>query len=379
LNTHEFIPYGRHTIDQADIDAVTTVLQGDWLTTGPAVDDFEHALERVTGAPTTAVNSGTAALHCAYAAAGLGPETELVTTPMTFVATAAAALHLGATVRFADVSDDTLNLDPQHAEELCGPATRAITAVDFAGHPADLAMLRQVVDRHDALLIEDAAHSLGGSYRGQPVGSIADLTTFSFHPVKTITTAEGGAVASLSQELLEKVQRFRNHGLVREPEKQRYGSEGDWHQEVHRLGLNYRLPDVLAALGRSQLNKLEQFVIRRRELVDRYNELLVEVSGIRLPIRRDDVEPAWHLYPIRILEERRRHVFDYLRSQAIGVQVHYLPVHRHPVFEDLGYANGSCPVAEKAYEELLSLPLHPQITDSQQDRIVEQLSLALQK
>ena len=375
--TDGWIPYGRQLVDDDDIAAVTTSLRSGWLTTGPAVDTFEAELSSVAGAPAVAVSSGTAALHAAYAAAGVGPETELVTTPMTFVATAAVACALGARVRFVDVDDRTLNLDPEAVGAACSSATRVVAPVDYAGHPADLEPLKAQAHAVGALLVEDASHSLGAEYRGRPIGAVADMTTFSFHPVKLITTGEGGAVATGNAELERTVRRFRTHGLVRDPDSHRMQGEGAWHQEVHELGLNYRLADPLAALGTSQLRKLSRFIDRRTELARRYHSNLASVEGIRLPITLEDVRHAWHLYPIRVLEGRRRHVFDFLRSKGIGVQVHYLPVHLHPVFSDMGYEKGSCPVAEQAYDELISLPLFPDLTDDLQDRVMEELRAGL--
>jgi perosamine synthetase len=374
----EPIPYGRQSVSAEDIEAVVDVLRSDYLTTGPAVTRFEDALTSATGAAgVVAVSSGTAALHAAYAACGLGPGTELVTTPLTFMATASAALHLGASVRFADVEDDTLTLSPQTATEAVNSATRVIAPVDFAGHPADLDALGKVAKQADAVLVEDAAHSIGAQYQARPVGSIASLTTFSFHPVKTITTGEGGAVATIDAAWLDSLRRFRNHGLVRDTNHQHQPNEGGWHQEVHELGLNYRMPDILAALGTSQLARLQYFLSRRAQLVARYFELLRDVELLRLPSVRDGVQPAWHLMPVRIQNGRRRQVYEHLRSCGIGVQVHYLPVHRHPLFQALGYRPDSCPVAEAAYEELLSLPLYPDLSEAQQHRIATELQRAL--
>lgn len=374
MSQPSLLPYGRQEIDDDDARAVVEALRSDWLTTGPAVERFERALSAVAGgSPIVAVNSGTAALHTAYAAIGLGPGDEVITTPLTFAATATAALHLGATVRFADVDDDTLNISPSSVSRLVTDRTRAIVAVDFAGQPADLDDLADIASAQDLVLIEDAAHAIGGRYRGRPVGDVADLTTFSFHPVKTITTAEGGAVVVRDKRFLQGVRRFRSHGLVREPELQRRPEEGPWHQEVHDLGLNYRLSDVLAALGASQLSKLDRFVARRAELVARYRAALVDVPGVRLPGVRPDVDPAWHLFPVRILDGRRRVVFDRLRAAGFGVQVHYLPVYLHPVFEDRDYRPGLCPVAEEAYDQLISLPLFPGLSDNDQARVIEKL------
>ncbi|MER5319632.1 DegT/DnrJ/EryC1/StrS family aminotransferase [Streptosporangium roseum] len=372
------LPYGRQSIDERDIEGVLSVLTGDWLTTGPAVGAFEAELAAWTGGvPCVSVTSGTAALHTAYAAAGVGPGDEVVTSPITFVATAATAAMLGARVVFADVEEDTANLDPAAVKAVTGPRTRAVTAVDYAGHPAEYDALREIAARAGAVVVGDAAHSVGSSYRGRPVGALADLTTFSFFPTKTITTAEGGAVATADEELLRRARRFRNHGLVRDPEEQREPDEGDWHQEVHAFGLNYRLPDVLCALGISQVRRLGEFKARRDRLVARYNEALSGLAGLRLPARRPHVDPAWHLYAVRVLDGRRREVYERMRQSGIGVQVNYLPAYRHPVFADMGYRRGMCPAAEEFYARQLSLPLFPDLTDSDQDRVIEALHAIL--
>ncbi len=373
------MPYGRQSVSEAEVAAVAEVLRGDWLTTGPAVRRFEEDLSGWAGrTECVSVTSGTAALHTAYAAAGVGPGDEVVTSPMTFVATASTAAQLGATVRFADVEADTGLLDPDAAEAACTPRTKVLAAVDYAGHPADYDRLRPVADSVGALLLADAAHSIGAWYHGRPVGTLADLTTFSFFPTKNLTTAEGGAIACTRPELAERAARFRNIGLVREPHELRDTAEGGWHQEVHDFGLNYRLPDVLCALGSVQLRRLAGFLARRNELVDRYRLLLSDVDGLELPVRRPDVEPAWHLFPVRILAGRRREIYERMRAAGIGVQVNYLPVYRHPVFADLGYRRGLCPVAEHFYAQQLSLPLFPDLTDADQDRVVEVLRSLLE-
>ncbi|MET8337198.1 DegT/DnrJ/EryC1/StrS family aminotransferase [Streptosporangium canum] len=372
------LPYGRQSIDERDIEGVLGVLTGDWLTTGPAVGAFEAELAAWTGGvPCVSVTSGTAALHTAYAAAGVGPGDEVVTSPITFVATAATAAMLGARVVFADVEQDTANLDPAAVEAVTGQRTRAVAAVDYAGHPAEYDALREIAARAGAVVVGDAAHSVGSRYRGRPVGALADLTTFSFFPTKTITTAEGGAVATADEELLRRARRFRNHGLVKDPAEQREPDEGDWHQEVHAFGLNYRLPDVLCALGISQVRRLGEFKTRRARLVARYNEALSGLAGLRLPARRPHVDPAWHLYAVGVLGGRRREVYERMRQAGIGVQVNYLPAYRHPVFADMGYRRGMCPVAEEFYARQLSLPLFPDLTDSDQDRVIEALHAIL--
>lgn len=372
------LPYGRQSISEDDIRAVTEVLRGDWLTTGPAVGLFESELARWTGGvPCVAVTSGTAALHVAYVAAEVGPGDEVITSPLTFVATAATAALRGARVVFADVQPDTGNLDPDAAAALVTGRTRAITAVDYAGHPADYDELRALAGHHDAVLIGDAAHSIGSAYKDRPVGALADLTTFSFFPTKTVTTAEGGAVAAADPGRLARAARFRNHGLVRDSVEQRDPDHGGWHQEVHDFGLNYRLPDVLCALGVSQLRRLGRFRARRAELVARYNALLAGLPGLTRPAQRAYTSPSWHLYPVRIGGGRRREVYERMRAAGIGVQVNYLPAYWHPVFEDLGYRRGLCPTAEAYYAEQLSLPLFPGLTNAEQDRVVECLAAVL--
>jgi dTDP-4-amino-4,6-dideoxygalactose transaminase len=372
------LPYGRQSVTDDDVAAVVATLRSDFLTTGPEVDAFEADLAGWTGGTgCVAVSNGTAALHVAYAAAGIGPGDEVIMPPMTFAATASTAVALGARVVFADVEEETLTLDPAAVGAALTPRTRAVTAVDYAGHPADYDALRATIGDRGTLLLGDAAHSIGGTYHGRPVGSLADLTTFSFFPTKNLTTAEGGAVAIADPALRERARRFRNHGLVRDTAEQRWPDEGGWHQEVHEFGLNYRLPDVLCALGRSQLRRLGDFLAARARLVARYDEALAGLAGVRIPKRKAWAEPAWHLYPIRVLDGRRREVYDRMRAAGIGVQVNYIPVHWHPAFADLGYRRGSCPVAETFYAEQLSLPLYPDLSEADQDRVIDALGAAL--
>jgi dTDP-4-amino-4,6-dideoxygalactose transaminase len=371
------LPYGRQSIDESDVEAVVSALHSDWLTTGPRVAQFEADIEAVAGAPAVTVTNGSTALHAAYAAAGVGPGDEVVTTPMTFVATASSATMLGAKVVFADIEDETANLDPAAVEALAGPKTKAIAAVDYAGHPAEYDALRKISERVGAVLLGDAAHAIGSTYHGRPVGTLADLTTFSFFPTKNLTTAEGGAVASTRPELIERARTFRGVGMVRDPGRMRHPDEGGWFYEVPEFGQNYRLPDLLCALGSSQLRRLSGFKARRQELTARYDELLADMPGLRLPIKREGVDPMRHLYPIRVLDGRRREVYDGLRAAGIGVQVNYIPVYWHPVYEDLGYRRGMCPVAEAFYSEELSLPLFVDLTHTDQDRVVEELGKIL--
>lgn len=372
------LPYGRQSIDDADVQAVVAALRSDWLTTGPAVEAFEQAVSAACGgAPSVSVTSGTAALHVAYAAAGVGPGDEVVTTPLTFVATAAAAALHGATVVFADVEPDTGNLDVAAARAAMTERTKVVAAVDYAGLPASPDEFAALAHGAGALFLEDAAHSIGSTWDGRPVGSFADLTTLSFFPTKNLTTAEGGAVVTADPALETRARRFKNHGLVRERDEQRWPDEGPWHQEVHELGLNYRLPDVLAALGTSQLRRLGAFTARRAEIHARYDDGLRDLDGVLTPAHRDRAAPAWHLYPLRVLDGRRRAVFEHLRAAGIGVQVNYIPAYWHPAFADLGYRRGLCPNAETYYSQEISLPLFPDLTDGEVDRVIDEVRRAL--
>lgn len=368
------LPYGRQSIDESDIKAVSDALRSEWLTTGPKVDEFEAAISDIAGGShAVAVTSGTAALHVAYVAAGIKPGDEIVTTPLTFVATAATAAIAGAKVVFADIDPATGNLALDAAAAAVTPRTRAITAVDYAGLPVDASAFNRLAHDAGAVFIEDAAHSVGSSLHGEPVGKIADLTTFSFFPTKNMTTAEGGAVVTPREDLALRARRFKGQGLVREKSELRYPDEGAWHQEVHEFGLNYRLPDVLCALGISQMAKLDGFRKRRQEIHDTYNAAFAGNENLMLPQTTDGAAPAWHLYPLRVEASRRRSIFDELRSRGIGVQVNYIPAYWHPVFEDLGYRRGMCPEAELYYQQEISLPLYPGLTDSEVNTVVDQV------
>ena len=304
------IPYGKQSIDDSDLKAVAEALKSDFLTTGPLVARFENEIENVTGAPSVVVSSGTAALHAAYAAIGVQQGDEVITPPITFVATQATAALLGAKIVFADVLPDTYNINPVLVEEAITPRTKAIVAVDYAGHPADLKELKEIAVRNGIYLIEDAAHSINSKYRGTPVGSIADLTTFSFFPTKNVTSGEGGAISSNNLELLDRARKFSRQGLVRESDKFEIKGEGAWHQEVHEFGLNYRLPDVLCALGISQIKRIDKFKLRRCEIHKLYREGLEDIADLQLPTERAYVESNWHLFPLLTPPDRRREVFD---------------------------------------------------------------------
>jgi perosamine synthetase len=374
-----FLPYGRQSVDEADIQAVVEVLRSDWLTTGPKVAEFEEAFAvRVGAAHAVSFTSGTAALHAAAFAAGLKSGDEAITTPMTFAATANCVLYQGATPVFADVSRDTLNLDPEQVEKKISPRTKVILPVDYAGHPAELTAILGIARRHGLVVIEDACHALGAEYQGRQVGSIADMTVFSFHPVKHITTGEGGMVATNNPEFAETLRRFRNHGISSDARQRQ--STGQWHYEMVLLGFNYRLPDIVCALGIEQLKKLDANLARRREIAALYTAAFREIPGVIAPAVRPEANPAWHLYPIRLCLEKltadRAQIFRALRAENIGVNVHYIPVHLHPYYrERFGYKGGEFPVAEDSYTRLISLPMFHGMSD----RDVEDVILAASK
>ncbi len=373
--TRKMIPYIRHNIDNDDVDAVTEILKSDWLTGGPAVEKFEHDLSDLCGCDdVVVVNSGTAALHCAYYACAIKPGDDIVTSPLTFVATVAAAVHLGAIPRFVDVDNTYLTIDTNQLADVVGSQTKVITAVDYAGHPCDFDTINAIAERNGSVVVEDAAHSLGASLNGSPVGSLTTYTTLSFHPVKSITTGEGGALCINSPGNAKRAQLFRNHGAQKDPSNFELLPSGPWHQEVHEFGFNYRMPDILAALGSSQLKRLSTFVNERRKLAHRYNELLGDVLEVQLPAEAPNVLSAWHLYPLRIKNGQRLALYEALRDAGFQTQVHYLPIHLNPAFQKFDYKKGMFPVAERAYEELISLPLFPGLTQSNQDQIVEIVS-----
>jgi len=370
------IPYGRHEIDEADIAAVVAVLRGEWLTTGPMVEQFESAFAEFTGAAhAVAVSNGTAALHVAMLACGIGPGDEVIVPALTFAASANCVRYAGATVVFADVRVDTLTVDVDHVESLITPRTRAIVVVDYAGLPADLGPLSALATQHGLRLIEDGCHAPGAHYRGAPVGSIADCTTFSFHPVKHLTTGEGGMVTTADAALATRMRMFRNHGITSAQRTRQ--ALGTWEYDMVALRYNYRLPDVQCALGLSQLSRLPQWLDRRRALAARYVEQLAPLPGIRLQTVPDDRTHAWHLFPLRLtgesVSERRLALYRALRAQGIHAGVHYRPVHQLSYYRDLGYPADLCPVATQAYDGLLSIPMWHGLTDDAQQRVIEAL------
>jgi perosamine synthetase len=368
------LPYATQAVDDADVAAVVEVLRGAWLTTGPKVTAFERAVADAVGAAdAVSFSSGTAALHGAAYAAGLAEGDEAVTTPMTFCATANSLLYVGARPVFADVEPESLNLDPAEVEARLTPATKAVVAVDYAGQPARLDELAALAHDRGALLIEDACHALGARIGQRPVGNVADLTVFSFHPVKHVAAGEGGMVAVEDPELARRLRLFRNHGITSDFRQREHA--GSWFYEMVDLGFNYRLTDIQSALGLSQLAKLEPWLARRREIAARYDEAFAELP-LRTLSPRAGVEHAYHLYVVLLdleaLSVGRTEIFAALRAEGIGVNVHYVPVHLHPYYrERLGTGPGMLPVAEDAYERMVTLPLFPAMSDDDAADVVD--------
>ena len=365
------LPYGRQTLTEADVAAATEVLRSDWLTTGPKVAEFEEAIaDYVDARHGVSFSSGTAALHAAVLAAGLKPGDEAITTPLTFCATANAALYGGGTPVFADVRDETLTIDPKEVERRITPRTKALLPVDYAGQPADLDALLALADRHELLVIEDAAHALGAKYRSRMVGSISHMSVFSFHAVKHLTTGEGGMVTTNNSDFAQRLREVRNHGIDSDARTRQ--AAGHWHYEMATLGFNYRLTDIACALGLSQLPRLSANLARRRAIAARYGKALATVPSLTLPIVAADVTSAWHLYPVRVdASIDRAEVFNALRAEGLGVNVHYIPVHLHPYYRSrFGYRGGEFPIAETASGRLISLPMFHGMTDEDVDDVI---------
>jgi len=368
------IPYGRQTIDEDDIKAVNDVLRSDWLTTGPKVEQFEQAVTDYVGAKyAVAVSSGTAALHAAMYAIGIKPGNEVILPPITFAATANCVVYQGGTPVFADVDSNTLLLDPAKVEEKITEKTKAIIGVDYAGQPCDWDTLREIADKYKLKLVADGCHALGAEYKGRKVGSLADMTIFSFHPVKHITTGEGGMITTDDPELAGRMRIFRTHGITTDAHQRE--EQGSWFYEMVDLGYNYRMTDFQCALGISQLKKLPKFLERRRKIATLYDEAFADIIGI-IPIAvSPDVLHAFHLYVVRIdsniLGIDRTTLFTKLREKGIGVNVHYIPVHLHPFYmEKFHTCPGLCPIAESAYEQIISIPMFPGMTDEDVEQVV---------
>ena len=382
------IPYGRQWINDDDIDAVIEVLRSDWLTQGPSIAAFEASVASRVGAKhAVAVSSGTAALHLAVLAAGVGPGDVVWTSPITFVASANCALYAGASVGFVDIEPDTALIDAEQLEfklavaAETGVLPKAIVVVHLAGQPCDMARIGAAASRYGVAVIEDAAHAIGGSYAGTPVGACeySDMTTFSFHPVKVVTTGEGGMITTNDDLLAEKLRLGRTHGITRDPSLMTREPDGPWYYEQVSLGYNYRITDFQCALGISQMRRLDEFLARRAELATRYDEMLVDLPVSPL-VRRDGRTSGWHLYVINLQPGTRcsrREVFDALRAAGIGVNVHYIPVHLQPYYRALGFEAGDFPVAEAYYDSAITLPLYPAMSEADQDAVVAALREAL--
>jgi UDP-4-amino-4,6-dideoxy-N-acetyl-beta-L-altrosamine transaminase len=371
----EKLYYGKQWIDEDDVKAVAEALTDDLITCGPRVAALEKKLCEVTGAKyAVAVSNGTAALHCACIAAGIGAGDEVITSPITFAASANCALYVGATPVFADIDPETYNIDPDSIEAHITDKTKAVVAVAYTGQSVEYDRIQKICDKHGLILITDAAHAIGTKYNGQPVGSIGDMTCFSFHPVKTVTSGEGGAITTNDPELYKKLRLASQHGIVRNPDDLVHESDGAWYYEMQELGFNYRLTDIQSALLISQLDKLQKFSDRRKEIVNKYNEAFKDVPEIIVQKEIPESDTTRHLYVIQLdldkLKCTRREFFDALSAENVQPQVHYVPVYYFPFYEKRGYEKGLCPEAEKLYNGMMSIPLYPLMTDSDVDDVI---------
>lgn len=367
------IPYGKQTIDQDDIQAVVDVLKSDFLTTGPKIAEFEQTVADYVGAKyAVAISNGTSALHAACFVAGIGPGDEVITTPLTFAASANCVLYCGGTPVFADVDPKTYNIDPEDIRRKITDRTKAIIAVHLAGQPCDMDAIHSIAHEYGLIVIEDGAHALGSVYKGKKVGSLSDMTTFSFHPVKPITTGEGGMIVTDNEEFYKKMALFRSHGITRD-DSMMTRNDGPWFYQQFDLGYNYRITDIQCALGCSQMKKLDRFLARRKEIVARYNEAFADCDNIITPYQLSDTESGWHLYIVQVKNCDRRQVFEAMREKGIGVNVHYIPVYMHPYYQEHGYENVHCANAEEIYSHIISLPLYPGLTSEQQDYVIDTL------
>ncbi|WP_374216861.1 UDP-4-amino-4,6-dideoxy-N-acetyl-beta-L-altrosamine transaminase [Bacillus bingmayongensis] len=362
-----YLPYGKQSIDESDIQAVLNVLKSDFLTTGPTIKQFEEQVAAYVGAKyAVAFSNGTAALHGACFAAGISDGDEVITTPMTFAASANCVLYQGGVPVFADIKPDTYNIDPKSIKNKITTKTKAIIPVHFTGQPAELDEILKIAQEYNLTIIEDAAHALGATYKNKKIGSIGDMTMFSFHPVKHITTGEGGIITTNNKDYYQKLLQFRTHGITRDPDKL-INNHGPWYYEMQFLGYNYRMTDIQAALGLSQLQKLDDFIAKRKQYVRIYQEEFKKFPELILPKQLNDVDSSWHLYVIRLnlssLKVSRKDIFRALQKENIGVNVHYIPVHTQPLYKQMGYMAGICPYAERLYEEFITLPLYSGMTE----------------
>jgi len=371
----KFIPYGKQYIDDDDINAVVEVLRSDFLTTGPMVKKFEEALADYLGVKHVVVlSNGTAALHAACFSAGIGPGDEVITTPITFAASANAVLYCGGTPVFADIDPLTYNIDPQSIENQITERTKAIIPVHFTGQPCDMEAILKIAKKYNLIVIEDGAHVLGAEFKGDVLGCSGNMMTLSFHPVKHITTGEGGAVVTNDEELYKKLKLFRSHGITKDYIDLNHSTE-PWYYEQHELGYNYRISDIQCALGVNQLKKNPDFLKKRRAIADQYNDAFEHIEGIVLQKQIENVNSSWHIYLIQLELEKlsvgRSVIFNALRDSNLGVNVHYIPVYYHPYYRNLGYEKGICPKAENLYERIITIPLFPTMTKNEVDYVIE--------
>jgi UDP-4-amino-4,6-dideoxy-N-acetyl-beta-L-altrosamine transaminase len=383
LKRKTYLPYGKQIVDENDILQVIEILKSDYLTTGPAIAQFEAAIADYVGAKyAVAFSSGTAALHGACFAAEIGRDDEVITTPMTFVASANCILYQGGKPVFADINLKTYNIDPSEIESKITAKTKAIIPVDYTGQPADLEKIIGIANKYNLVVIEDAAHALGAVYKGRKIGSISDMTMFSFHPVKHITTGEGGIITTNHKHYYESLLQFRSHGITRDPIKMNH-NEGPWSYEMQELGYNYRMTDIQAALGASQLTKLDHFIDSRKNIVSAYNDAFKNMPELIIPFEKDEYQSSWHLYVLRLnlecLAADRKNIFESLQELKIGVNVHYIPVYYHPYYQRLGYKKGICPIAESLYEEIITLPLFPAMRDKDVRDVIEAVKETIEK
>jgi len=380
--TEEFIPYGSQWIDDQDIEAVTETLKSDYLTTGPKIKEFEDKFaDYVDAKYAVAIANGTAALHAATYAAGIKEGDEVITTPITFAATANSVLYQGATPVFADIDPKTYNIDPESIKEKITDKTKAIIPVHYTGQPCEMDKIKEIANGNDLIIIEDGAHAVGAIYKKQKIGSIGDMTTFSFHPVKNMTTGEGGMITTDSKKLYDKLIKFRTHGITKDESEYINHPDGPWYHEQQELGYNYRITDIQATLGITQLEKLDKFLARRKKIVDKYNNEFKEIDGLIIPEQLENTNSAWHIYVLQLELEKlttdRKEIFKALREKNLGVNVHYIPVYFHPYYQSLSYQKGICPKAESLYERIITIPLYPKMTDQQVDEVIKRIKTTI--
>lgn len=382
--SEEFIPYGKQWIDDEDIRAVVDVLNSDFLTTGPKIKEFEEKFAKYIGCKyAVAISNGTAALHAACYAANIKAGDEVITTPITFAASANCVRYLGGTPVFTDIDPKTYNIDPNEIRKKITPKTKAIIPVHFTGQVCNMEEIKKIAKEHNLIVIEDGAHVLGGEYKNELVGHLSDMTTFSFHPVKHITTGEGGMITTDNKELYDRLILFRTHGITRNMDLLENKENEPWYYEQLELGYNYRITDIQCALGISQLNRLDNFVKRRRKIVEIYNREFNQLDGVIIPYQDKNQNSSYHLYVLQLelekLDVDRKEIFNELRSENIGVNVHYIPVYYFPYYKNLGYKKGICPKAEALYERIITIPLYPKMTDEEVFRVIDKIKKVIKK